>query len=647
MADEAFDAFSQKRDTGTKARVKDTKVVETSLDPNRYRLPPNRRVRVVADQLDMTITPEREGLHRLAESLTKVKPDLYQTFTAQAIDENIQQVDLGKQAALTQTPGELKRLQDNIDNKWFIFGSKAEGAYQEGENLSAKLALDMQYRSRDKSYDDAYAEWWQENQPTNIDPQFLGTFNNAFMPNANKVKNQDTKREYELNRQTAMAKSVRTVVNTITEARQSGHHILAALDALKQNEQALYHFDNTTWNEIKFMAVTAAADDMDDPTLLDVFNQPIYDQKTGKEIPGLAYTPEYQVKIRNYQNKLINENEAREARAQTEQARLDNKMKQIDTDFHKDIKMNVGDDGWLRNLTVDKATQIRARSYLTTEVYDNAVKRLQKENNIDGTARFPKDDEAKQEELRELAKQEAIAHAKVNNWSNDVLTNEMKKQSLVAKNNEVALNNLYDSEAGKQDLIKLYKMDLAIKNKQPIPPELLYALPFDASPELRAVAIKMGENEYQIETYNIRIAELKAENANRRQAGYEEKLRGLEEQLQEQEAIRAGLQTAPAEDKNEEEIRTEVKRSMEAEFPELEEMFIHEKDGPTTFAQLNPGLATKYKGFKNDTKALKDRASGKSVQLPPGVKSWEELEAKVGKDRTFFKDLSDKRSKAK
>ena len=74
MADEAFDAFSQRRDTGTKARVKETKVVETSTDPNRYRLPPNRRVRVVADQLDMTVDPEKEGIARLAESLDKVKP---------------------------------------------------------------------------------------------------------------------------------------------------------------------------------------------------------------------------------------------------------------------------------------------------------------------------------------------------------------------------------------------------------------------------------------------------------------------------------------------------------------------------------------------------------------------------------------------
>ena len=644
MADEAFDAFSQKRDTGTKARVKDTKVVETSTDPNRYRLPPNRRVRVVADQLDMTIDPEKEGLHRLAGALNKVKPDLYQTFTAQAIDENIEQVDLGKQAALTQTPGELNRLKDKIDNKWFQFGASAESAFQTGEDLSVKLALDMENRRRDVSYNEAYTAWWQENQPTDIDPQFMATFNNSFMPVADKVKNQDIKREYELNRANAMAKSTRNVVDTIIEARKNGHHILAALDALKQNEQAMYHFDNSTWNEVKFYAVTAAADELDDPRLLDVFTKSTFDQVTGQEIPGMAYTTEYQVKIRNYQDKLIRQNDARDAQAKTEQARLETKMRVTDTDFQKDIKMHVGDDGYLRNLTVDKATQVRARSYLTSKVYTDAVKRLQKENNLDGTAKYPAGDEKKQMELRELAKKEAISHATENSWSNDVLVEERRKQNLVAKNNEVALNTLYDSEAGKEDLIKYYRMTMLSRAGDTVPQELMYALPFDASPELREVALKMGENEYMIKSLNERITILRSENANRRQDRYGEKLESLTQQLEEQEAIRAGLTSDGVEKpKDVEEIKAKVQRDKAAEFPELEEMFYAENGGLSTISKMNSQLEKRYSAFKNNVTALKYLSSGKSVQVPAQYDSWDEVREATAKEREFFAELSEKR----
>lgn len=644
MADEAFDAFSQRRDTGTKARVKDTKVVETSTDPNRYRLPPNRRVRVVADQLDMTIDPEKSKLLSLAEGLDKVKPKLLESFTRQAVDENVEQVDLGKQAAMTQTPGELKKLQDKIDNKWFQFGANAESAYQAGEDLGVKLQLDMEHRRRDVSYNEAYEAWWKENQPTNIDPQFLATFNNSFMPSADKVKNQDIKREYELNRANAMAKSTRNVVDTIIEARKNGHHILAALDALKQNEQAMYHFDNSTWNEVKYYAVTAAADELDDPKLLDVFNQPTFDQVTGQEIPGMAYTEEYSVKIRNYQDKLVRQNDAREAQAKTEQARLETKMRVTDTKNQKDIKMHVGDDGYLRNLTVDKATQVRARSYLTSKVYDDAVKRLKKENNLDGTAKYPAGNEAKQEELREIAKNEAIQHAIENSWSNDVLVEEARKQNLVAKNNEVALNTLYDSEAGKDNLIKYYRMNMLSRAGQPIPPELMYALPFDASPELREVAMKMGENEYQIKSLNERITILKSENANRRQDRYGEKLESLKAQLEEQEAIRDGLTTSSVQQpKDVEEIKKQIERDSEAEFPELEEMFYAEDGGLSTISKMNSQLEKRYVAFKNNVTALKNLASGKNANLPAQYDSWDEVREAAAKEREFFAELSEKR----
>jgi len=646
MADEAFDAFSQKRDTGTKARVKDTKVVETSTDPNRYRLPPNRRVRVVADQLDMTIDPEKEQLAKLAEGLTKVKPKLFDKYTKQAVEENLEQVDLGKQAAMTQTPGELKRLQDKIDNKWFKFGASAETAYQTGVDLSAKLSLDMKDRRRDVSYDDAYAAWWQENQPTNIDSQFLNTFNDSFMPNANKVKNQDVKREYELNRANAMAKSTRNVVDTIIEARKEGHHILAALDALKANEQAMYHFDNSTWNEVKFYAVTAAADELDDPALLDVFNKSTFDQVTGQEIPGMAYTGEYQVKIRNYQDKLIRDNERRDNQAKTDQARLDNKLLRTDAEKKKDIKMHIGDDGYISQLNGDQAATIRARSYETQKVYDNAIKRMKKENNQDGTEKYPLNSEEAQMKMRELAYKEAEEFAVGRSWSNDVLTKQRQQSALVAKDNEFALYRLRKSDAGKETLIKFYRYQSAIARGETVPEELIAALPFDPSPELKKVAMKIGENEHKIATLTEARRVLMAENLNRRQDNYTARIAALDAQIADQEALRAGLVTPDVDtkEKTEAEVREDLERSKDAEFPELEEMFINSEGGVSAFGHQHNQLSKRYTKYKNSKQMQKDRASGAKVNPPEGYKSWDTFNEHVEKERDYFKKLSDRRA---
>ena len=603
----------------------------------------------------MTVDPEKEGIARLAESLDKVKPDLYRTFTAQAVDENIQQVDLGKQAAMTKSPGDLKRLQDRVDNKWFQFGANAESAYKQGEDLSAKLQLDMQHRRRDQSYDDAYAEWWAENQPTNIDPQFLATFNNAFMPNANKVKNQDIKREYDLNRSNAIAKSSRTVVDTLIEARKEGHSILAALDALKVNEQALYHFDNSTWNEVKFFAITAAADELDDPALLEVLNKSTFDQVTGQEIPGMAYTQEYGTKIANFKQALVRENERKEAKAETKRLRLENKMVREDTKRHTDIKMHIGDDGFLSNLTGDKRAQIRARGYLTVKKYTEAVKRLQKENNEDGTARFPLDDEKAQMKLRDLAQEEAIDYAVSNSWSNDELTKAERTSALVQKNNEVALNNLRSTAAGKQQLINYYKYQTAFAAGEPVPEDLITALPFDPSPELRKVAMKMGENEHNLKVLTERREVLRATNRNRRQDNYQAILTELNAQIANEEAIRDGLgQTTVEKPKEEDEIRAQIKRNAEAPIPELEEMFIDEDGGLTTFAKMTSAgyfgnekvsMYDRYQAFNNNYQALKDRASGKMVNPPKGYKNWEAVEAEVASEGAYFAKLAERRKK--
>ena len=59
MADQAFDAFSQRRETGTKDRVTERRRVDILTDQNRYVMPPRSRLGVVASNKSMFVAPEK------------------------------------------------------------------------------------------------------------------------------------------------------------------------------------------------------------------------------------------------------------------------------------------------------------------------------------------------------------------------------------------------------------------------------------------------------------------------------------------------------------------------------------------------------------------------------------------------------------
>jgi hypothetical protein len=271
-----------------------------------------------------------------------------------------------------------------------------------------------------------------------------------------------------------------------------------------------------------------------------------------------------------------------------------------------------------------------------------------KENNQDGTAKYPIDSEEKQMELREKAYEEAERFAVGRSWSNDVLTKQRQQSALVAKNNEFALYRLRKSDAGKETLINFYRYQSAIARGETVPEELITALPFDPSPELKKVAMKIGENEHKIATLTEARRILMAENLNRRQDNYTARLEALDAQIADQEALRAGLVTPDVDtkEKTKEDVREEVERSKDAEFPGLEEMFIDEEGGVSAFAAQNYLLADRYTEFKNAKQMQKDRASGAKPNPPEGYKSWDTFNKHVEKERAYFSALDKRRKEA-
>ena len=646
MADKAFDAFSQRRDTGSKARVTDRKAVDT--DPNRYRLPPTRRVRVYADQLDMTVTPEKSKILSLAEGLNKVKPDLMATFTQQAVDDNMEQVDLGNQAAHTNSPGELKKLEDKVDNEWFKYGARGQTALLEAEKLSQKLALDMENRPRDVSYNEAYEAWWDANQPTNIDPEFLGVFNKTFMKSANKVKNKDIKTEYDLNRQNAISKSSQVVGETVQEAIAKGMPIQDALNVLKADQQALYHFDNSTWNEVKFNAIRWAADQADDPTILNVFYESTFDSVTGKEIPGMGWSQKYGEKIRNYQEGLVTEEKKKVSEAKAEARRVKGEQRIITGDHKEEIKVAVGDDGFLAGLDGKKRTRIAARSWLTRQRYTEIKDKLIKEQNPDGSAKYT------WEEAYVIAKDQAIAEAVSQNWVNSALTEAERDQAEISQSNERQIDQMKRTVPGQAELVKYYKYQQAVKNGT-LTDDMIYALPFDPTEEQARTLEILGQKLYERETLRRKKEELKAQLSNKRAAAgggtADADLQNTAEEITQLQAEIDALSKAPdAEAPREaDEIVTEAQTyNNEAEFPNVEAMFVNPDGSQTSSAkQRMKEDYKKYKAYTTHKKIMAQHKRGSRIELPAGYDSWEELEAEQLEMQEYFTGLNKRFDKNK
>lgn len=639
MAEKAFDAFSQRRDTGSKARVTDRKAVDT--DPNRYRLPPTRRVRVYADQLDMTVSPEKSKILSLAEGLNKVKPDLMNTFTQQAIDDNMEQVDLGTQAAQAATPGELNKLEDKVDNEWYKYGVRGQTSLLEAERLSTKLALDMEHRPRDITYNEAYDAWWQENQPTNIDPEFLGVFNKTFMKNANKTKNKDIKKEYDLNREEAITTSSKVVGEAVAEAIAKGMPIQEALNLLKTDQQALYHFDNSTWNEVKFNAIRWAADQADDPSLLNVFYESTFDSVTGKEIPGMGWSPKYGDKIRAYQQGLVKEEEQKENKKKTE-ARLTKAEQRVITGEHKEeIKVAVGDDGILAGIDGKKRTRIAARSWLTRQRYKEIKDNLLKEQNRNGTAKYT------WEEAYVLAKDQAIAEAVSQNWTNSALTEAERDQAEISQSNERQISIMKNTISGRAEIVKYYKYQQAIKNGN-VTEEDLYAFPFDPTDEQAKTLEILGQKLYEIDTLRRKKLDLMAELSNKKSVAGggdgDQLIQQAGDDITQLQAEIDSMTTAPDAEapKDADEIVTETQTyNNEAEFPNVEAMFV-QPDGKAsaTAKQRMQADYKKYKLYTNRKKSLAAYKRGSNIAIPDGFDSWEELEKEQLELQKYFTGLN-------
>ena len=121
MADQAFDAFTQRRNTGTQDRVTERRRVDTYTDPNRYVMPPRRRLGVHASNKSVFVTPEKENITAFAEGLAKVEPKIMDYLTSKQAAENQKEIQYGIQEAMGKAAMDAGDT-EFVDNEWRQFG---------------------------------------------------------------------------------------------------------------------------------------------------------------------------------------------------------------------------------------------------------------------------------------------------------------------------------------------------------------------------------------------------------------------------------------------------------------------------------------------------------------------------------------------
>ena len=100
MADKAFDAFSQRRNTGTQDRLTERRRVDTYTDPNRYQMPPRRRLGVSAQNKSMFVAPGKSNITAFAEGLSEVQPQIMEYLAKEEVKANKLEVQHGIKDAM-------------------------------------------------------------------------------------------------------------------------------------------------------------------------------------------------------------------------------------------------------------------------------------------------------------------------------------------------------------------------------------------------------------------------------------------------------------------------------------------------------------------------------------------------------------------
>ena len=278
MADKAFDAFSQRRNTGVRDKVTERRRVETYNDPNRYQMPPRRRLGIHHVNRDVTVTPNKSNITAFAEGLSEVQPQIMDYLKKEEVKENKKQIEYGKLDAMGKAAEEAGDT-EYIDNEWRKFGYEQKMAMMAGENISAQLQVDVKNKDPMEDFDSWYETWYAKKMEENpdlatMDPEHMESYNKPLQTGLTAAKNSSIiAKDKEENRVYTQA-STQFVKSTIEEAIKKGYKLDNSLmETLINDEINMSRWGRDKANDILFNAISDIAVDRLDYSILDYFDE--------------------------------------------------------------------------------------------------------------------------------------------------------------------------------------------------------------------------------------------------------------------------------------------------------------------------------------------------------------------------------------
>lgn len=278
MADKAFDAFSQRRNTGVRDKVTERRRVETYNDPNRYQMPPRRRLGIHHVNRDVTVTPNKSNITAFAEGLSEVQPQIMDYLKKEQVEANKKEIEYGKLDAMGKAAAEAGDT-EYIDNEWRKFGYEQKMAMMAGEEISAQLQVDVKNKDPMEDFDAWYATWYDkkmEERPdlATMDPEHMESYNKPLQTGLTAAKNSAIiAKDKEENRVYTQA-STDFTKKTIEEAIKNGYKIDNALiETIINDEINMSRWGRDKANDIIFNAIKDIAIEREDYSVLDYFDE--------------------------------------------------------------------------------------------------------------------------------------------------------------------------------------------------------------------------------------------------------------------------------------------------------------------------------------------------------------------------------------
>ena len=434
----AYDAFSQSRDAGTKERVQDRRRVDTYTDPNRYQMPPSRRLYVTADQQNLYEAPSNSMLTSLAEGLAKVKPQIMDYLANKEIEKNKEAVQEGIKEAMASEAARAGDAQF-FEDRWKEYGYNKQKSFMLGEDLGTKLETDSANRDLSKSWDEWYNDWYFEQQMANGTPKtnhFMAEFNQGYNKSVIKSKAQDAKRINDIKVEEQKTTTFNHIRRTLDTMYDDDKKITALEWQIIENDaKETSHWDNAQLNEFKFRSIVDLATHNLDLEVLDVLYNP---GGIDGKLPPLHSNPAYTEQIDKAHTAIANKIKAAEDAKRAEEKRIKTEVEAIHTKNKKAIKDEIGYQEFMSvSFEASEGEKNLAMKVDYTTYYDDMYTAMLAEYGNDPV------------KAAEAAKQATLLEARLKGDLNPELVKRRKLRAEQQLNSSTKLNSLlYTSEGG-------------------------------------------------------------------------------------------------------------------------------------------------------------------------------------------------------